>query len=115
MKVEQIDGVTVARLDADYSGLEEEHLNQTQQELFDLVDKGEQPLLVLDFSDTEFFSSTFIEVVFRVWNRINRRSGKLALASLQPFCLDVLKTAKLDTLWKIYPTSAQAVAGLQGQ
>lgn len=113
MKVEQVDGVTVARLDADYSALDEEHLEETQSQLFALVDRSEQPLLVLDFSQTEFFSSTFIEVIFRVWNRLNKRSGKLALAGLQPFCLDILKTAKLDTLWRIYSDVDEAVTSLK--
>lgn len=112
MTIEKVAQVLVAHLDPDYSGLAEEHLLRTQQQLLDLIDQTDKPRIVLDFGSTAYFASTFLEVMFRVWHRVNRRHGRLALAALQPYCLEILQTAKLNTLWPIYPTLDEAIKAL---
>lgn len=112
MRTESVDGVTVVRMDPNYSGLNEGLLAEAERQLLEMVDVADPPVIVLDMSNTEFFSSTFIETLFRVWHRANVRGGKLVLAGLQPFCLEVLQTARLTSLWRVEPSVDDAVRAL---
>jgi anti-anti-sigma factor len=91
--------------------LDDALLEETQRKLFQLVDGADPPFLLLDMEKTEYFGSSFIEMLFRIWNRVNRRSGQFALCSLNPNCLDILQTARLDSLWNVHPDRKTAVAG----
>jgi anti-anti-sigma regulatory factor len=56
-------------------------------------------------SSTEFFGSSFIEVLFRVWKRLTSNPGAhLGICAMQPYCREVLHVTHLDTLWQIYDT-----------
>jgi anti-sigma B factor antagonist len=74
---------------------------------------NEQPQMVLDFSHVEFFGSSFIEVLFRVWKRLQQRGGGFALANVSTYCQEVLKTTHLDTLWPVCATVDDAAALLK--
>jgi anti-anti-sigma factor len=71
--------------------------------------------MVLDFSDVEFFGSSFIEVMFRVWKRLQQRGGTFALANVSTYCQEVLRTTHLDTLWAVCPTVDDAARRLKTQ
>jgi anti-anti-sigma regulatory factor len=62
---------------------------------------------------TEFFGSSFIEVLFRVWKRLNTQPHpKFAISGLQEYCREVLEVTHLDSLWPLYATRDEAVAAL---
>lgn len=110
MEVSEKDAAVVVKLDESYSAFDEVKLNETQDRLLGLVDRHQPPVVILDFTDTEYFSSVFFEVLFRVWKRIKERDGRFALCSLRPTCHEIMQMAKLDTLWDIYPSAAEALA-----
>lgn len=111
--IERRDGVVVAQLtEKTYSGLDEDLLSDTQQDLLRLVEQERVPVIALDMSRTEYFGSTFIEILFRVWSRASKAGGQLALCCLQPFCEEVLMTARLDDLWPTFRTVGDAVHSL---
>lgn len=114
LKEEQVGRVTVAQIGPEFEALDEEILAQVRDFLLDLADRADPPHLVIDLSHTDFFGSGFIEVLFRVWNRMQRRGGRFVLSNLKPYCAEVLKIARLDTVWSIYPTRAEAVAAFGG-
>jgi len=68
------------------------------------------PRLVLDLGNVKFFGSSFIELMFRVWKRLKERGGAMVLCCLHPYCAEVLKVTKLDTLWPSCPTREEAAA-----
>lgn len=109
MKVERQGSVAVVHMDPDYSGLNEKLLEQTESELLTLIEAETPPLIVLDLAPTNFFGSNFIEILVRIWHRVSKRGGKMALAAMQPFCLEILRTARLDSLW---PVTASVPAGI---
>lgn len=59
------------------------------------------PKVLLDLSHVRFFGSSFIEVLYRLWKRMESRQGKFVLAGLHPYCREVLQVTKLDKLWMI--------------
>ena len=70
------------------------------------------PKVVIDLSYTKFFGSSFIEVLFRVWNRVNGAGGKFALAGLTSYCREVLEITHLDKLWPMLPNADEAVSAV---
>jgi anti-anti-sigma factor len=100
---------TVIALDEDYDSLDDRAIQQLRTVLLEEALRAEPPLLVVDFSKTTFFGSSFIEVLFQAHKRIREREGKLVLAALSPNCAEVLKATRLDSLWDIYPTRDAAL------
>jgi anti-anti-sigma factor len=109
-----VDGrVTVVALGPNYKIIDEHCLEGGLGEtLIDIAIDATPPLVVLDLSQTQFFGSSFIEVLFRVWNRLQGRSGRFAICGLTPHCSDVLKITHLDTLWPLMTTRQEAVTAL---
>jgi len=70
------------------------------------------PRIVFDMTRVKFFSSSFIELLFRVSNRLTSRGGDFAICGLSPYCLEILHVTNLDQLWKIFPDLQRAVAEL---
>lgn len=72
--------------------------------------------LVLDLSNVEFFGSSFIEALFRAWNRLNQgQKGRLVLCCVQDYCREVLEVTHLDRLWPIVPTRDAAIAACMAE
>ena len=111
--VQQVRGVTVITLGPECENLDEHILDQVRDVLIDTATRSVPPRVVLNLSHVKFFGSSFIEVLFRIWNRLRaRKGGEFALAGVAPYCADVLSITQMDTLWKAFPTPAAAVAGL---
>lgn len=108
-------GVTVVQLGPEYDSLDEGNLDDLRDFLLQLADQTDPPWLVIDLSNTNFFGSIFIEVLFRMWNRLNARGGCFVLSGLREFCAEVLYTSRLDKLWDFYPNSKAAVEALKNR
>jgi hypothetical protein len=48
--------------------------------------------------------------MIRTWKQLDARGGRLVLCGVSGFCADVLRAAKLDTLWPICPDRSSAIA-----
>uniref|UniRef100_A0A7C2NY09 Anti-sigma factor antagonist n=1 Tax=Schlesneria paludicola TaxID=360056 RepID=A0A7C2NY09_9PLAN len=105
--------VTVLELGPKCKMIEEAMLDAIGQDLLQATVAASPPLVVIDLSHTEFFGSGFIEVLFRVWNRVQQKpGGKMSLCGLQAYCREVLEVTHLDKLWPLHATRADAVAAL---
>ncbi len=108
------DSVTVIVLGPAFHVVDERVLDGGLGEtLLEIANEANPPLVVLDLSHTKFFGSSFIEVLFQLWTRLQARSGGgFSICGLTPHCLDVLKVTHLDTLWRLFPDREEAVACL---
>lgn len=108
------DGVTVVTLGPQFENLDEWILDGLRETLLNVSQQADPPLVVLDLSHTKFFGSSFIEVLFRLWNRLNtRQGGQFAISGLTPYCAEVLSITHLDTLWRTFPKRDEAVRALR--
>lgn len=103
------DGVTVLTLGPEYENLDDRLIDELQSSLMETVDRIEPPRLVVDLSHTKFFGSSFLEVLFRVWNRVKKRDGRFALCGLTPYCAEVIGVTHLDRVWDVQETRQKAV------
>ncbi len=111
-QITNLDLATVVALGPDFKNITEDIVPSASSVLMAAASE-QQPCMVLDFSDVEFFGSSFIEVLFRVWKRLQERGGGFALANVSPYCQEVLKTTHLDTLWPVRASVDEAVAALR--
>lgn len=104
--------LTILELDRDFASLNEDGLVEFGGILLSEATYAEPPRLLLDFAQTQFIGSRFIELLVRAWTRLKRRQGSTVLCNLQPLCREVLHITRLDTLWETYPARDTAVSAI---
>lgn len=109
----QQDGVTIVAFGRDFERISEERVAAATESLLEAANQPE-PRVVVDMSHTTFFGSSFIEALFRAWNRIHTRpGGRFVLCGLTPYCTEVLQITNLDQLWKLYPNREDAIRAVK--
>lgn len=111
-RVHEQDGVAVLDFGPDPHSLDETTLQSVHDGVLAAANV-EPPLLVVDLSHVDFFGSSFIELLYRVWSRLNNRDGHFALAGLSPYCREVIEVTNLHRLWALYDTVDEAVSGIK--
>jgi anti-sigma B factor antagonist len=104
--------VTVIELDTEYDALDQARFEQARDLLLAEAQSAQPPLVALDLAKTAYMGSAFVEVMFRAWKRVRDRGGRLVLCGLQPFCVEVLHAARLDTMFDSYADVELAIAAL---
>jgi anti-anti-sigma factor len=112
IQVRRLNNVTVIELDAEYDALDEARFDQARDLLLTEAQTAQPPLVALDLSRTAYIGSAFIEVMFRMGKRLRQRGGQLVLCGLQPFCAEVLRATRLDTMFDSYTNAQDASAAL---
>ena len=102
------DGVTIVSFANTVKMINEDYVAVATAAMLEAAER-DPPLLVVDLDGIEFFSSSFIEALFRTWNRMKKRSGRFAICNLYPYCLEVLEITNLHSLWTICNTRQEAI------
>jgi len=102
-------GVTLVVLGESYSSLDESTLDEAGGVLLSTAAAVDPPRLVLDMSSTDYIGSAFIELLVRAWKRLTERGGTMAVCGLRPFCAEVLRVSRVDSLWETFPTANEAL------
>lgn len=110
IRVDTQQGVTIIELGSAYESLDDDALEEVGGLILTKAAAAESPWLVLDLSGTQYIGSTFIELMVRAWKRLRQRGGNMVLCGVQPFCAEILRATKLDTLWEVVPTREEALA-----
>jgi anti-sigma B factor antagonist len=90
--------------------LDEANIVEIGQHLIEMVATKDRPKLLLDFSHVDHLSSAALGMLINVNNRVKQQNGQLRLASIKPAILEVFEITKLNKLFKILPTRADALA-----
>jgi anti-anti-sigma factor len=86
-----------------------------QPELDELLDRIEIERIrsvVFDLADVNYFGSLMLAAMHAVWKRIRTAQGKMALSNVSDLGRDILRIARFDQLWAIYPTLDEALAAV---
>jgi len=106
-------GVTILRAGPDYASFDDPPMREFGEALMREAAEADPPRVVIDLAEMEYVGSAFLELLVRAWKRLKPRGGIMALCEAQPFCLEVLQSTRLDSLWPTYPSRDEAVAALQ--
>lgn len=114
IEVESQRGATVIALGAEVGDLDDDRVDEVAVLMLEAAKTASPPYLVVDLSQTKYFGSSFLGILFRVWNRIRaRQGGRFAICGLRDFCADVIETAHLNELWDIFDSCEDAIASLK--
>jgi anti-sigma B factor antagonist len=106
-----VNDITVVKFGPRCKHIDELIVETVSREVMDAVSAANPPKVVLDMTQTEFFGSSFIEVLFRAWNRLQHKpGGQMVLAGLNPYCKEVLAITHLDRLWPIADNQDAGIA-----
>jgi len=106
IKVEIRDGIKVIHLKGEsYVSTAGELRKSFVKEL----DKCDEPHIVLDLKEVEYFTSDEIGVVVELQKRLDERGGKLRICQVGDTLLELLRILRLDTILKIDETLEQSL------
>jgi anti-sigma B factor antagonist len=90
--------------------LDEANIAEIGLNLTALATAKERPKLLLDFANVDHLSSAALGMLINVNNKVKHQNGQLRLANIKPQILEVFEITKLNKLFKILPTRAEALA-----
>lgn len=90
--------------------LDEANIAEIGLNLAALATAKERPKLLLDFANVDHLSSAALGMLINVNNKVKHQNGQLRLANIKPQILEVFEITKLNKLFKILPTRAEALA-----
>ena len=86
-------------------------INQELDKVCELLTRvGEKPHVVLNMSDVQFVSSSFIAGLVALHKRLRSANGKMVVCEMSPVVQETLHGAKLDKLLLIATTEQEALA-----
>jgi stage II sporulation protein AA (anti-sigma F factor antagonist) len=71
---------------------------------------GQQQMLILDFREVDFVDSSGLGMLVRLAMQMRKAGGELKLCYVPPRIETTLKTTKVNTVLKSYPSEAEAIA-----
>ena len=109
LEVEDIGDITVVNF-VDKKILDEQNIQVIGEQLFSLVDELGRRKVLLNFKNVEFLSSAALGKLITLNRKLQSAGGKLVLCEIDPQIYEVFEITKLNKLFKILPTRADALA-----
>jgi anti-anti-sigma regulatory factor len=78
-----------------------------------LLDAPDTRHVIVDLGEIPYFGSTVLEWMTQLWKRAKAKDGRLAAIRPSPIGREVLLAARLDQLWGLFATRAEALDWLQ--
>ena len=105
------DDVTVVEL-TDKKILDELNIMQIGEQLNGLVAAATEPRLLLDFSCVGHMSSSALGMLITLHKRIREKHGELRLCGIQPSIHEIFVITRLNEIFQICKSRAEAMASL---
>jgi anti-sigma B factor antagonist len=93
--------------------LDEMNITEIGASLAAMVEAKDRPRLLLDFANVDHLSSAALGMLIDVNNRLKLRNGQLRLANIRPQIMEVFVITKLNKLFRIAATRAEALASFE--
>jgi anti-anti-sigma factor len=81
-----------------------------EEQLLSLIEGGER-ILVLDLSQLDYISSVGLRVFMLTAKRLKSVNGRMTMCALPPAVQQIFDIAGFSSMFRIFPTQAEAVAG----
>ncbi len=93
--------------------LDEGNIAEIGQTLNTLIDERGNPRVLLDFANVDHLSSAALGMLINVNNRIKQKNGMLRLTNIKPQIFEVFVITKLNKLFRILPSRAEAITSFE--
>ena len=113
-RVELTGGTIVISPAGDINSLSAELLEEAAEMMTELIETHESPMLVIDLSGVPSCSSVFMSFLLRCHKAVKSRGGEMVLSGASQMLRELLSLTRLDTVWAVYQTRAQALDAVDG-
>ena len=107
-------GITVVEVTAPGRILDHEMCPALEEQIQAAADEADPPIVLVDLSNSDYFSNAFNRVLANVWRSLKRRDGRLALSSLNEPCREMIHNLHLDTIWAVFETRRRGDCSIVG-
>ena len=90
--------------------LDEANIQQIGDEISRIVESEENPRLLISFANVDHLSSAALGTLITINNKVRGQGGELRLADIGPQIYEVFVITKLNKLFEIHDTSADALS-----
>lgn len=108
LRIKKVGDVTQVEF-VDRNILDEANIQLIGEELAHLIEAGPKPKLLLSFANVDHLSSAALGTLITVNNKIRAAGGQLRLSDIDPQIHEVFVITKLNKLFEIHPSSAEAL------
>ncbi|MHC4976654.1 MAG: STAS domain-containing protein [Planctomycetota bacterium] len=108
LRIRDDDSITVVEF-VDRNILDEANIQQIGDEITAIIEKADTPKLLISFTNVEHLSSAALGTLITINTKIRAAQGQLHLADIGPQIYEVFVITKLNKLFSIYETSADAM------
>lgn len=89
--------------------LDEANIQQIGEEVSRIIDASPYPKLLVSFENVDHLSSAALGTLITINNKVRQKDGQLRLANIHPQIYEVFVITKLNKLFQIYKTTAEAL------
>lgn len=69
--------------------------------------------VVIDFGQIEYFGSSMLEALLKLWKQVSSLGGKMAVCNISQIGREVLQVGRFDTLWDVCESREAALQAVQ--
>jgi anti-sigma B factor antagonist len=69
--------------------------------------------VVVDFHKVDYFGSTALGFFLKIWKRVRKKVGQMALCNVSEHEKEILKVTMLDSLWPICASKEEALRAVR--
>src|ERR1700722_14661344 len=69
--------------------------------------------VVFDFANADYFGSLVLDTLCMAWKHARECGAGMALCNVTPLGQEILRKAKLNVLWPVFPSRDQAIEALR--
>ena len=78
-----------------------------------LLDDAHVKNVVMDFHKMDYFASTALSFFLKIWKRVMKNEGHMALCNVSEHEKQVLKVTMVDSLWPICASREEAIRAVK--
>jgi anti-sigma B factor antagonist len=93
--------------------LDEMSVVEIERALLTLVEARDRPKILLDFSNVDHMTSAALGMLININKRLKEANGQLRLANIRPQIMEVFTITKLDRMFRILSTRAEALGNFE--
>jgi anti-sigma B factor antagonist len=109
VKVRDSGGVKIVEF-TDRKILEELSIHEIGEELGRVISDTNDLKMLLSFKNVDHLSSAALGMLINLNKQVGAKKGSLKLSDISPPIFEVFKITRLNTLFNIHPTMADAIA-----
>ncbi len=92
--------------------LDEANIQQIGEEIASIIESSPKPKLLISFANVDHLSSAALGTLITINNKVRTAGGQLRLADIDPQIYEVFVITKLNKLFQIHETTADALKSL---